>query len=65
MVSALYGKIIGPIRPFVEKTDGKLVLYLHYFLNSTPNDTNLEFDSTRNLLVGQDPYTGMSGPKFH
>jgi hypothetical protein len=39
--SALYGKIYGDFMQFT------------YYLNSTPNDHNVEFDPTRNLLAGQ------------
>jgi len=56
---ALYGKIVGPIRPFFDWRQGdRLVLYLHYYLNPTPDDTNLEFDPSHNLFQGEGPSQG-------
>jgi hypothetical protein len=48
--SALYGKIYGDLTQF------------SYYLNRTPNDRNLEFDSTRNLLSGLQPVEQVSAP---
>ncbi len=39
--SALYGKIYGDFNSF------------YYYLNPTPNDTNIEFDPNQNLLPNQ------------
>jgi len=56
---ALYGKIVGPIRPFFDWRQGdRLVLYLHYYLNPTPDDTNLELDPSHNLFQGEGPFQG-------
>lgn len=50
VISALYGKIEGNIR-FPSGTERPLArLKFKYFLNPTPNDTNLEFDETKNLF---------------
>ena len=43
VVQANYSKIYGPMKV------GKYFIYEHSFFNPTPNDTNLEFDETRNL----------------
>ena len=45
--SALYGKIYGPIR-FSSANE----LQFHYYLNGTPNDTNLEWNVGQNLFKG-------------
>lgn len=50
ITSAYYGKIYGPVgygRIGGEKTWLKIM----YYLNPKPNDPNLEFDSTKNLLA--------------
>lgn len=50
VVSALYGKIEGNIM-FAAPNEIKAAwLEFKYFLNPTPNDTNLEFDRTKNLF---------------
>lgn len=50
VVSALYGKIEGNIQ-FPSGTERPLArLKFKYFLNPTTNDTNLEFDQTKNLF---------------
>jgi hypothetical protein len=62
---ALYGKVIGPIRPFHDpRQNHRLVLYMHYGLNPTPDDTNLEFDPARNLLRGEEPHDEMTTAGF-
>ena len=48
ILSALYGKINGPISYGVYGDGGKLRMM--YYLNSVPNDRNLEFDPSRNLF---------------
>ncbi|MFA7370024.1 MAG: Ig-like domain-containing protein [Kiritimatiellales bacterium] len=48
IVSALYGKIVGPL--FVEVRTRGADLRMKYYLNPTPNDRNLEFDPKQNLL---------------
>ena len=48
--SALYGKIYGDFMQF------------RYFLNPTPNDRNIEFDSKQNLLKGLDALHQVSAP---
>ncbi len=55
--SALYGKIHGPItfgigKKKYEKIDNSLKFT--YYLNPTPNDTNLEFDPEKNLFKDLD-----------
>ena len=54
IVSANYGKIYGPnlLDPIIEyghMGDTDRLIFTYYF-NPTPNDRNLEFDPTRNLL---------------
>jgi len=49
IVSAKYGKIYGPFDYGVgEKLDH---LRFTYYFNPTPNDRNLEFDTSRNLIA--------------
>lgn len=48
IVSAIYGKLDGPIIYGVRETHGKIGMV--YYLNPTPNDRNLEFDVTKNLF---------------
>lgn len=50
IVSALYGKIYGPIefRIFTNGMDAQFT----YYLNPTPNDRNTEFEAKRNLFPG-------------
>ena len=48
IISALYGKIIGPI-VYEVRTRGAN-MQMKYYLNPTPNDRNLEFDPSKNLL---------------
>jgi len=48
IISALYGKIIGPLFYEVRKLGANM--QMRYYLNPTPNDRNLEFDPNRNLL---------------
>lgn len=51
IVSANYGKIYGDILcDFID--DEKIGVYFTYYFNPTPNDRNLEFDMSRNLLPG-------------
>ena len=51
--SAHYGKIYGPLKHGINSNDreGAGVIITYYF-NPTPNDRNLEFDGTNNLLKG-------------
>jgi hypothetical protein len=51
----LYGKLIGPI--YYNRCIGtkKMAVYLSYCLNPTPNDRNVEWDSQKNLLKGDEP----------
>lgn len=49
VVSALYGKIDGPI--FYEVRAHGANMQMKYYLNPTPNDRNLEFDPSRNLFI--------------
>ena len=48
IVSALYGKIVGPL--FYEVRARGANMQMKYYLNPTPNDRNLEFDPKQNLL---------------
>jgi len=48
LVSAMYGKIYGPIEFGVGKEHH--VRFTYYF-NPTPNDRNIEFDPNRNLFI--------------
>jgi len=50
VVSAHYGKIYGDFMQFT------------YYLNPTPNDRNIEFDSKQNLLGGLQPVEQVSAP---
>ncbi len=50
VVSAHYGKIYGDFMQF------------RYYLNPTPNDRNIEFDSKQNLLGGLQSFEGISAP---
>jgi hypothetical protein len=50
VVSARYGKIYGDLAQFT------------YYLNSTPNDRNVEFDPKQNLLGGLESLEGVSAP---
>jgi hypothetical protein len=50
IVSAHYGKIYGDFMQF------------SYYLNSTPNDRNIEFDLKQNLLGGLDPLEQVTAP---
>jgi hypothetical protein len=47
--SALYGKLLGPIRANIQGTQ-TAKLYFTYYLNPTPLDRNMEFDPKRNLF---------------
>ena len=49
IISALYGKIVGPI--FYEVRARGANMQLRYYLNPTPNDRNMEFDPSRNLFT--------------
>jgi len=48
IVSALYGKIHGEIDADLSRTNNSIRFI--YYLNTTPNDRNLEFDPKRNLF---------------
>lgn len=48
LMSAQYGKMYGDI--YGCWRDGKLTVRFLYYLNPTPNDRNMEFDSNRNLF---------------
>lgn len=50
IVSALYGKIYGPIEYGESDTNQGGTVRFTYYLNSTPNNRNLEFDPSRNLF---------------
>lgn len=51
LLSALYGKLYAPEGVNVYRdSNGQSIAQLHYYLNPTENDTNLEFDSEHNLL---------------
>lgn len=50
VTSALYGKIEGNIKYGAPTRIKTAWLEFKYFLNPTPNDTNLEFDETKNLF---------------
>ena len=60
IVSALYGKIRGPLDCVVRKSGTRLRM-IHY-LNPTPNDRNMEFDPQRNLLTDITPFEAVSEP---
>ena len=55
LIEARYGKVYGPIEFRLDPKD-KVSFYrqyvniMYYYLNPTVNDTNLEYDSKRNLL---------------
>ncbi len=51
IVSALYGKIKGGLELAPSNSETSKVR-LTYYLNPTPNDRNLEWDTSRNLLTG-------------
>ena len=56
LIEARYGKIYGPIEFRLDPTDTrpsyrKRVELRNYYFNPTVNDTNLEYDSKRNLLL--------------
>lgn len=51
IVSALYGKIKGGIRIEGRET-GTCAVGFTYYLNPRPLDRNMEWDTTRNLLIG-------------
>lgn len=56
LIEARYGKNYGPIEFRLNLTDErpsyrKRVTLWNYYLNPTVNDTNLEYDSKRNLLI--------------
>ena len=53
IVSALYGKINGPIRYEVRVRGANM--QMKYYLNPTPNDRNLEFDPKQNLFKDLKP----------
>lgn len=50
IVSTRYGKIYGDLAQF------------SYYLNPTPNDRNVEFDPTQNLIQGLKPIEGVKQP---
>lgn len=50
IISALYGKIEGYIRFAAPSEIETAWLRFKYFINPTPNNTNLEFDETQNLF---------------
>lgn len=50
IVSALYGKIEGNIVIQAASKDNLGRIKFKYYLNPTPNDTNLEYDSEKNLF---------------
>lgn len=60
VVSALYGKIRGPILFGVYSSGAKISFT--YYLNPTPNDRNLEFDPSRNLFTDLDPAERVKDP---
>jgi len=49
IVSANYGKIYGPLEHLFSRKDNLGALKFHYYFNPTPNDRNLEFDTSKNL----------------
>ena len=53
IVSALYGKIYGAIELglFIGDINPTGSALINYYLNPTPNDTNLEFDTRKNLFT--------------
>jgi hypothetical protein len=60
VVSALYGKIEGPI--FYEVRSRGANIQMKYYLNPTPNDRNMEYDPKRNLLTDIKPVESPSAP---
>ena len=52
IVQALYGKILGGIIAHPDSKTGKPRLIFTYYLNPTPNDRNLEWDTKKNLFSG-------------
>jgi hypothetical protein len=50
--SALYGKIQGDMRFLVGTKAPRAGIGFTYYLNPTPNDRNVEFDPSQNLLGG-------------
>lgn len=60
IISALYGKIRGPIRYGVPVSGAKMSM--KYYLNPTPNDRNLEFDPNQNLFKNLSPLEKVSEP---
>lgn len=53
LLGALYGKMYAPaVYQFRLLEEGKTEVVLHYYLNPTENDTNVEFDFKKNLIKG-------------
>ena len=51
IVSALYGKIHGPIMiTDFKNNDSRASILFTYYLNPVENDTNLEFDTSKNMF---------------
>lgn len=50
IISAMYGKIHGPIRIAGARRKENVNISFLYYLNPTPNDTNVEFDPDKNLF---------------
>ena len=52
LINAQYGKLYPPSGNLVTRfSNGKALLHLHYYLNPTENDTNLEYDPKHNLFM--------------
>lgn len=53
LLGAQYGKMYAPaVYQFRLLEEGKTEVVLHYYLNPTENDTNVEFDFKKNLIKG-------------
>jgi len=60
--SALYGKIAGNFRFYAGTIAPTSGMGFDYYLNPTPNDSNVEFDPKKNLVRDLKPLEGVSGP---
>lgn len=60
--SALYGKIPGGFTFYVGTQVPRAGMGFNYYLNPTPNDRNLEFDTRKNLTKDLGEFEGINEP---
>jgi len=60
--SALYGKIPGGFSFFAGTKAPRAGMRFDYYLNPTPNDRNLEFDTKNNLVRDLGEFEGINEP---